>query len=587
MIQTLMLGGILLLAQATARTPQVKAPTPVRTGSLSGQLRSSDGGATSAVRVVAMLADDGSGKIVGVTQSGSDGRYELNQIPPGRYYILAGQAEYPTYYPGVTEPKSATAVRVNAGARLRADFPIRRVGITIAGRVVYERPPAQPPFVRLSNTRTGTPRDSSLDEGTFEFRNVVPGTYRLEGSAELDLAAVTITANSEDVRNIRLAPKSLKLYSLSGRILISPTGSVVDLTKLRVVAGTSSAESARLPRTANVRADGTFEILDVSTGPYRLSAKSDTAVSINEKEISIVDRDLTGVEVTVTPQIPARIRVTMDKNGPLPEGLIRFRTRLGNTFLTGSIPRDGISRTFLAPGRNHVFLQPPPGYFVKSLTAGSVNLLTQPLDIDPKTPELEIDAVMSQTPPPKSPTVTVSGRVTGGHPRMKVRLADPIGATVMEERTNAAGAFVFRNVSPGVYRLDVPPALEVISNIIAVGEDVADLDLTVPEGVVVTGRMATVVDRSGRYIPIQPTGISIRLTNGVLTKVYPLTSAPFIEGLPPGKYAVSIEGVPEVFTIRSVTSGQADLLHGPLRLDEDSSPDEIQVILQSNEAIPR
>lgn len=85
-----------------------------------------------------------------------DGRYELDDIPPGRYLIvvnedgrLSGDEPFPTaYYPGVFERDRAAAVNVGEGEK-RADFDIRIPSLlptrTISGVVRYAdgRPAAE------------------------------------------------------------------------------------------------------------------------------------------------------------------------------------------------------------------------------------------------------------------------------------------------------------------------------------------------------------------------------------------------------------------------------------------------------------
>jgi hypothetical protein len=51
--------------------------------------------------------------LAGLTQTDSDGRFRLENIPPGRYYIVLDPLDVPSYYPGVTKPDRATIVTVS------------------------------------------------------------------------------------------------------------------------------------------------------------------------------------------------------------------------------------------------------------------------------------------------------------------------------------------------------------------------------------------------------------------------------------------------------------------------------------------
>src|SRR5262245_54736890 len=80
---------------------------PSQTGTATGVIRSTSGALASGVRVAAQALTDstagiGEGALVSLTQTDSQGRYKLEGIPPGRYYIQAGLVDFPTYFPGVT-----------------------------------------------------------------------------------------------------------------------------------------------------------------------------------------------------------------------------------------------------------------------------------------------------------------------------------------------------------------------------------------------------------------------------------------------------------------------------------------------------
>jgi hypothetical protein len=74
--------------------------------SVTGTVRLSEGGPAAGVRVVAMVVP-GVGRggpnapsvLASLTQTDKDGRYQLEDIPPGRYYIAAGALDSPTFYP--------------------------------------------------------------------------------------------------------------------------------------------------------------------------------------------------------------------------------------------------------------------------------------------------------------------------------------------------------------------------------------------------------------------------------------------------------------------------------------------------------
>jgi hypothetical protein len=51
-----------------------------------------------------------------LAETDEQGRYRLENVPPGRYYIKAGNVNTPTFFPGTLEVREGTVVTVTAGA---------------------------------------------------------------------------------------------------------------------------------------------------------------------------------------------------------------------------------------------------------------------------------------------------------------------------------------------------------------------------------------------------------------------------------------------------------------------------------------
>src|SRR5262245_46596799 len=111
-MKALLLIGI-LLTQGIAQA---------QTGVVTSQMRNPEHSPATGVRVAAMEARDSNGGrtaspvLVSIAQTDSAGRYRLDTIPAGRYYITAGLVDFPTYHPGVTAAAGATILTVSSGA---------------------------------------------------------------------------------------------------------------------------------------------------------------------------------------------------------------------------------------------------------------------------------------------------------------------------------------------------------------------------------------------------------------------------------------------------------------------------------------
>src|SRR5262245_36013855 len=94
-------------------------PFTGQTGTIQGRLTNSDGTAAAEVRVTAQPVPD-SAEIAGpvvlssIARTDSEGRFRLENLTPGRYYVAAGLVDAPTYYPGVTGLQSAQVVNITA-----------------------------------------------------------------------------------------------------------------------------------------------------------------------------------------------------------------------------------------------------------------------------------------------------------------------------------------------------------------------------------------------------------------------------------------------------------------------------------------
>jgi len=153
-------------------------------GVVTGRVRAADGSPAAGVRVAAMAVPENGGPTDGsvlesITQTDASGSYRLENVSPGRYYIITGLVEMPTYFPGVNQRAAAKIVDVGTRSTVtNIDFSIvTPLSVKVSGRLVgtvATRAPMvllpQGGSVRVINTTVN-------DDGTFEFLNVTPGTY--------------------------------------------------------------------------------------------------------------------------------------------------------------------------------------------------------------------------------------------------------------------------------------------------------------------------------------------------------------------------------------------------------------------------
>jgi len=97
-------------------------PAVVRNGTITGILTTASGAPAVRVRVAATAVPrdpaDSSAATVSLGETDEQGRYVLENIPPGRYYIVAGRVDMPTFYPGRLERASGTALALSSGSTI-------------------------------------------------------------------------------------------------------------------------------------------------------------------------------------------------------------------------------------------------------------------------------------------------------------------------------------------------------------------------------------------------------------------------------------------------------------------------------------
>jgi len=194
--------------------------------SVSGEIRALDGTPAIGIRVAvkevpALNATSKESALARIGQTDRNGHYQLEGIPPGRYYITAGFVDLPTYYPGVGSIKEAQLVEVRPGAVvLSLDFTlVRPSGASVSGRVKGLSQNtladlrvvlmlADPPYGPLKILNTVIKADSS-----FEFKGVSKGRYALRvvrartaDTIDVPYAPVVSTFEviDEDVRGLEL-----------------------------------------------------------------------------------------------------------------------------------------------------------------------------------------------------------------------------------------------------------------------------------------------------------------------------------------------------------------------------------------------
>jgi hypothetical protein len=172
----------------------------------------------------------GTRAILSIAETDASGRYRLENVPAGRYYIGAGLVDLPSYYPGADKPSEAGIVTVTPGLTVEGfDFTlVAPFALRVSGRLVRANsgPVRVGPGheVRLSMAAGQSLTARVADDGTFEFRNVLPGVYSLRARAPLTTSTVQVVVADRDVANAEVLLTPIK--TVNGRVVVDGGGPV-------------------------------------------------------------------------------------------------------------------------------------------------------------------------------------------------------------------------------------------------------------------------------------------------------------------------------------------------------------------------
>jgi len=378
--------GLILVTQGI---PQ----SPTEAGTVTGVVKTSNGAPAAGVRVSATARPsnpaDASVEVSSASlgQTDDQGRYRLENIPPGTYYIAAGRVSLPTFFPGTLEMSKGTTVSIAASAVVANinitmdDASIRPpdsamdvsdvAGLTLPVQVRMDGDAKQPVFangqfvmVRFTRTKDGAVSDSPLNASLlnlpvpnslpgYEYRVSVenlPGGYVVKSMTQdgVNLLASTlkITAKSFIQAEIPVYGAALPGAMLDKvRIAYGAGGPMIPMEITLAGAASGSIAGARVRgkvaaggnwditlqgSSAILFADGSFECRGVTAGRHVILLQDKSVVPARVLAASIVvgDKDLNDVTMDAIAVMPNEVQVPAKSHPPgsvIPLASIRGR----------------------------------------------------------------------------------------------------------------------------------------------------------------------------------------------------------------------------------------------------------------------
>ena len=318
------------------------------TASIGGLVTSAD--TNSPVRRAQVRATSADTRSARLSTTDADGRFELRDLPAGRWTISATKGGFVTQQFGQRHPfESVEPIDLADGQRFTANFTLSR-GSAITGRVSDEfgdsitgarvqvlRSQVQQGRRRLVPTANGAQTD---DTGAFRVFGLAPGEYYVAASLQAapadsstnpvsyaptyfpgtgniaDAQRITLTLGTEQ-SGINFVLQPVRAVRVSGTVVDSngaPTQALLNLTP----AGFGDDAGLQLGNPARVLPDGSFTILNVVPGEYVLTVNGrpngNATPEVASMPVTVGNDDLAGVSIATSKGGTIRGTIVADNN---------------------------------------------------------------------------------------------------------------------------------------------------------------------------------------------------------------------------------------------------------------------------------
>jgi hypothetical protein len=392
--------------------------------SITGKILNGSGSPAASVRVSVMPADAQAANLSVLSAfalTDSSGRYRIDNVEPGSYYVIAGLVAQPTYYPGVAAQAGARTVTVAQGALITGlDFKIvtsltppfpglaARTAVpppptfSVSRRIVLKQGQKLPTNFRMFPS-PGLLAIPVRADGSFEVTGVPSGSYSFGTSLFLRSRSPDVVKVDKDVTGITVTlPNSGRVngkIESKGQPLVEPISLwFVEATNPDNRVGVLSANSfeVELPegeyRVAPEKLPEGFVIESISIEAEGLDERPFKLAQ--DATLNLLATVAAGPERSRSPQAPVALRDLsgkLEREGPAVSALVglRFSDASGpraTVMIDASIAEPSF-RVALPIGEYKVDVllpatgnQPNP-LRVKSVRYGSSDILSAPLRI--------------------------------------------------------------------------------------------------------------------------------------------------------------------------------------------------------------
>ena len=378
----------------------------------------------------------------------AEGRFVLDAIPPGREYKLtAERTGFLTGRYGARTPwAEAMPLTLDSGSVLRDVVVELTPQGVISGRILNSDgdpirnvhvSALRPSYLKGKRRPEEAAKDSTNDQGEYRISNLAPGRYyvmasdnendapvAVEGATEPPLSniptyypntaefrgasAITVGAGAE-VRGIDVRLQGARTFAVRGRV-VSSGGPVAGLGLSVLPKNLEETNGTINFAFKGTGSDGSFDLGRLRPGTYVIRSEAlfmfrpDAPRLAARLEVTVTDKDLTGIEVIAGPGTAVGGRLRLE-DGDVREivgnpAAAAFEAAkiggFGGLVMVGLVDADvpgftppavvqaegGFQIEYAAPSRYYLSLQGlPESVYIKSARFGSQDVLRAPVDL--------------------------------------------------------------------------------------------------------------------------------------------------------------------------------------------------------------
>lgn len=254
----------------------------------------------------------------------SDGRYEVRNLPPGDWLLRAslwqGQRQVEARVP--IAPEERQVVR-------NLEFSRR---VTLSGRVLFEEEPLAGSRVSVRGERFAVERSVTCSfDGSFVLQDLEPDRYWLGVNDPQRLLAHNDTLDVQEDREVTVR---IEAATLAGRVEEAGSGEAIPEATLilRPAAGTD------FQMVDGSLADGSFRILHIPPGSYRLTVLAKGYASSEREILLAAGEEVSGLDLQLSPTAGLEINVRLASGKVPPLVHVQARSAQGAPVFAASYP---------------------------------------------------------------------------------------------------------------------------------------------------------------------------------------------------------------------------------------------------------